>query len=117
MLNKANRLITRYQYNKVRRFGGKYSTAYFNLFYLDISKFAKNLNTQFGFITSTKLHKSATKRNRVKRIFREVIRLNFGKIKPGFWIVIYPKHESLDKTYAEINADFLKALQNLPFTQ
>lgn len=114
MLKKENRLTTRYQYNKVRRLGQKYSAQYFHLYYLDISQHEENISTQVGFIVTKRFHKSAVKRNRVKRIFREVVRQNFDKIKPGYWIVIYPKVKSLEKGYEEINTDFTKDIQNLP---
>lgn len=114
MLKKDNRLTTRYQYNTVRRLGKNYSSEFFHIYYLDISQHQENKNTKVGFIVTNKFSKSAVARNRVKRVFREVIRTNFDKIKFGYWIVIYPKVKSLEKGYEEINTDFNKAIQNLP---
>lgn len=87
------------------------------MYYLDVSKHIDSQNTQVGFIVTNRFHKSAAKRNRVKRVFREVIRQNFDKIDYGYWIIVYPKFESLEKGYEEINLDFDKALQNLPFAR
>lgn len=111
MLKKQNRLLTNYEFNKTRRLGKKFNSNLFYLYYLDTQN---PLNpTRVGVIVSNKFDKSAVRRNRVKRVFREVIRSDFDKIKSGFWIVIYPKQSSVGKTYEEINSEFNKALSYL----
>ena len=117
MLPKQNRLTTRHQFNKVKRFGSSYSARCFHIYYLPIPDYSENKETQVGFVVSTRFSKSAVKRNRVKRVFREVVRQNFGKIKPGLWITIYPKIKSMVATYEEINTDLIKTLQNIPISR
>ena len=111
MLKKENRLKTTYEFNKVRRLGEKCDATYFRINFLNVSQHQADKNTKIGIVVSNKFSKVAAQRNRVKRVFREVIRLNFDNIKEGYWIVIHPRVTSLDKVYEEINADFVKILQ------
>jgi ribonuclease P protein component len=119
VLPKHNRLTSRYEFNKTRNLAGKLNTKYtadlFHLFYVKPSNYEGA--SKVGFVISNKFHKNATERNRVKRLFREVVRLNFDKIKDGYWIVIHPKFKAIDANYEQINSDFIKALQNLPFSR
>ena len=117
MLKKENRLRTTYEFNKVRRLGDKQDAVFFRIYYLDISKHQEDKNTKIGIVVSNKLSKLAVVRNRTKRVFREVVRLNFEKIREGYWIVIHPKVTSLDKGYEEISTEFTKVLQNLPISR
>lgn len=59
---------------------------------------------KIGFVVSTKISKSAVKRNRVKRQMREVARLLLkdNLIKTGFMIAILAKGNILEKEYVEI---------------
>lgn len=111
MLKKENRLRTRYEFYKVRRFGKKFENPLFNLFVLDAKGYSGS--SRIGIVVSNKLEKRAVKRNRIKRVFREVIRLNFDKIQSGYWIVVYPKKEALEKNYEEINTEFNKVIQEV----
>ncbi|MBD3365858.1 ribonuclease P protein component [candidate division WWE3 bacterium] len=120
MLKKQNRLLTNFEFRITHRYGKKTSGKYFYLYYLDRSK--RNLSeakkpTRIGFLTSKKLAKNAVTRNRIKRVFREVVRLNLDKIKPGFWIALHPKKQSLTASYEEINTDFIKTLQKVSFAK
>jgi ribonuclease P protein component len=134
MLKKQNRLQTNYEFGRVRRFGGKYRCELFDLYYLkQFSKAqtnpinapnstnsanpANSSSSRFGIVISNKFSKSAVVRNRVKRVFREVLRLNLDKIGGGFWIVFYPRLLSINKGYEEINAEFNKVLPKLPFAR
>lgn len=64
------------------------------LFYL---KFLPNNLTysRFGFLVGVKLFKKAVKRNRIKRLMREVVRLNFAKIRDGYDIIIGAKSQKI----------------------
>ena len=111
MLKKQNRLLTNYEYGKVRRLGKKTNSESFYCYVLDTTGFEGDKRA--GVIISTATEKSAVKRNRVKRVFSEVLRLNFDRIKSGIWISLYPKKEALNKNYEEINVEFNKTLQNI----
>lgn len=115
MLKKQNRLNTNFEFSTVRRYGTKSSNRYFNLYFLD----AKNYDgpTRFGFVVPNTFSKSAPERNRVKRVFREVIRLSLNKIKDGYWVVIYPNQAAKETKYEEISTEFNKVLSEIPISR
>lgn len=115
MLKKENRLNTTYEFNKVKRFGEKYRGGFFSIAYLNVRDYGGP--TRFGIVVANKFNKLATKRNRVKRVFREVIRLNLDKIKDGYWVVIFPSKLSEDKGYEEVNTEFSKVLPTLSISK
>lgn len=71
----------------------------------DVDKFQKQL--KLAIAAGLKVHKSAVKRNRVRRQIREAIRLLIkdGRIKNGYYILVVAKKDSLDKDYAEISQE------------
>ncbi|KKR34829.1 MAG: Ribonuclease P protein component [Candidatus Magasanikbacteria bacterium GW2011_GWA2_40_10] len=75
----------------------------------DPESFQKQL--KLAIAAGLKVHKSAVKRNRVRRQIREVLRLLLkdGQIKTGYYILVVAKKDILDKDYAEIS-DELKVL-------
>lgn len=115
MLKEENRLKTTYEFNKTRRLGRRYRGPLFDVFYLDVRNY--DGPSRIGIVATIKFDKSAVKRNRVKRVFREVVRLNLSKIKGGFWIVIHPKKITIDKGYEEINTEFNKVLPKIFITR
>lgn len=64
---------------------------------------------KIGFIVSTKVSKSAVKRNRLKRQMREVVRLlvQAGQVRTGYMIAFMAKNSALGKDYAQIEASIL----------
>lgn len=71
----------------------------------DVDNFKKQL--KLAIAAGLKVHKSAVKRNRVRRQIREVLRLLLkdGKIKIGYYILVVAKKDTLDKDYAEISEE------------
>ena len=115
MLKKENRLSSNFEYNVTRKYGKYYKGKYFHVYFL----IPKNYEgpTKVGIVVSNKFSKKAVERNRVKRVFREVVRSNFGKINKGYlWVVIHPKLSCVDKSYEEISTDFNKVLQEASFS-
>jgi ribonuclease P protein component len=115
MLPKQHRLSTRYEYNKTRRFGKRIRTPVFDLYYMDVRNYSGP--TKIGIVVTNKFEKVAPKRNRIKRVFREVIRKNLDKIKSGYWIVVHPRQYAKGKNYEEISTEFNKILQKVSFSR
>lgn len=115
MLKKENRLSSNFEFNTTRKYGRYYSGRYFHIYFLIPTNY--NGPTKVGVVVSNKFSKKAVERNRVKRVYREVIRKNFEKIDKGsLWIVIHPKFNSLEKNYEEISTDFNKVIQKASFS-
>lgn len=76
-------------------------------------KFLKNdlSESRFAVVVGIKVHKSAVKRNRVKRQYREAIRLHLDSIKPGYDIVLLTSAQSLELTYAQKEERLLAVLR------
>lgn len=115
MLKKANRLSSKFEINITRKYGKTASGRNFHIFYLKPHNYTGD--SKFTVVISNKFDKSSAHRNKVKRQFREIIRLNLDKIKEGFWIVIHPKFSSINKEYEELSSDFNKTLQALPISK
>ncbi len=68
---------------------------------------------KIGFVVGKKVHKSAVKRNKLKRQMREVVRLLLkeNKLKTGFHVAIIAKPEIFGAEYAEIEKDTLSVIK------
>lgn len=106
MLPKENRLTKTRDFDNVFKKGRFFGTKFLSF------KYATNSfpDTRVGFVVSTKVSKSAVKRNRLKRRMREVIRLNLAKIESGYDISIISKPGAAEMEYGEIERDLLFAL-------
>ncbi len=113
MLPKPNRLSSTYEFNKTRRLGKKVSSPLFDIFYLDIYNY--DGPSRMGVVVTNRYSKIAPVRNRVKRVFREVLRHAVKKIKPGYWIVVHPKKSAETKGYEEVSIEINKVLPKTPF--
>ena len=121
MLPKENRIHTRFEFGKVKKYGDSYRYRYFYLYALPFDRLEKisrgrwdfGPQTQVGFLMSNKLHKNAVVRNRVKRLFRESVRRNFDKIKDGWWLVFHPRFICVGAKYEEINTEITQVLQKI----
>ncbi len=57
--------------------------------------------SRFAVVVGTKVDKSAVKRNRVKRQYREIIRLHLDSILTGFDIVLLTSKPAAELDYSE----------------
>ncbi len=77
----------------------------------------KDYPTKVGFVVSKKIHKRATKRNRIKRLIRENIRLliknNNEAINKHQSLILMPKYDISDKSFTEIQNSILILLNKL----
>ena len=107
MLPKEYRLPLRTELHRVQKAGKVYHFPYFGFLVaksdLPVSRFA--------FIVSEKIHKRATKRNRVKRLLRESVKSLLSKTEPGFDVVFLAKKRISDQDYSLISAAVKKAFE------
>lgn len=87
-LNKTREII------EVIRKGSVIKEEDFNFFYL----FKGSGSSKFGCIVPRKVG-NAPRRNRIKRILREVFRLNRWRLKEGFWMIVLVKQSKGDDTF------------------
>lgn len=70
--------------------------------------------TKIGFVVSKKIHKRAVKRNRIRRLMRESVRL-YIKSKPDFdtkfiSLIFVSSAKLLDKNFAEVDKSIKKLM-------
>ena len=94
-------------YKLGNKYFGSYSLIFFNKNKLEYSR--------FGFVASKKVGKAFC-RNRIKRLFREYIRLHINKLNNNYDIIIVAKKkfgENIEKLkYQDIAKDLNKMLKN-----
>lgn len=111
MLQQKNRLTSKFEFNITRKYGQYYKGACFHGYYLVPRNYQGP--PKIGIIISTKVHKNATKRNRLKRVFREILRHQIEHLNNNLWLIFYPKVVTLNKNYEEINLDIIKFIQKI----
>jgi ribonuclease P protein component len=84
MLPKKHRLAKTRDVQKVFARGRGFFNPYLNVKYVKTEK----LSPRFTVVVSTKVSKRAVVRNRLKRLLREYIRLNFQGFLPGDYAVV-----------------------------
>jgi ribonuclease P protein component len=114
MLKKQHRLTSDFEFKVTRKYGKKYSYEMFNCIVCQPLNYTGP--TKIGIIVPISYHKNATKRNRVRRLFREAIQTNLTLIPENFWLVFYPKTSCLyNDNYEAISTQINKALSEIPF--
>lgn len=109
MLPRADRLISNYDFARVKKLGKVLTTPLFVVSYLERpAAEASSRLPRFGFVTTTHLDKRATRRNRAKRLVREAARLflreNFARLTSSAFDVVFVLRKNIFKaSYEEIN--------------
>lgn len=101
------RVKKRKEFLAIQSQGKKFKTANF----LFICK--ESEKSRIGITVTTKIHKRAVRRNRVKRCIREVYRKMFGFLEGTFDLVVISHQGSIDLTYLEIKKEFNYALRKM----
>ena len=68
--------------------------------------------SRLGFTVSTKLG-HAVVRNRVRRRLREIYRLNEGRFKPGWDLVVVVRSRAVDAPYKKLEGAYLSLAEKL----
>ncbi|MEK7131608.1 MAG: ribonuclease P protein component [Patescibacteria group bacterium] len=118
MLQQENRLRKLRDFNLVMKHGQWINGRFLDIRVLELAKnqsffpkkedpdsFKKQL--KLAIAAGLKVHKSAVKRNRVRRQIREALRLLIkdGLLKSGYYILVVARKDVLDKDYAEISQE------------
>jgi ribonuclease P protein component len=61
---------------------------------------------RFGLITSRRIG-NAVKRNRVRRRFRELVRLACPQLKPGHWVVLIARKAAVEAEFKTLEREWL----------
>ena len=61
--------------------------------------------TRLGLSVGKTIWKSAVKRNRIRRIFREAFRLGYAELPPGVDVILIPARPKLVPVLADIRAE------------
>lgn len=67
-------------------------------------------HSRFAVVVGTKVSKSAVKRNRVRRQYREIIQKHLAEVKTGFDVILLTSAKSLPLTFQEKEAGLLRVL-------
>lgn len=98
-LLRHERLRRRPEFLKVQQNGVRTRGRYLTLFILP-----NNLDVSRLGIVATRRHGGAIRRNRVKRLVREIFRCN--KCRPGLDIVVLPRPGCLDVSLLTLESDY-----------
>jgi ribonuclease P protein component len=89
----------------VKRQGRRFSTGVFNL----MAYKADDIPSRVGIVVGRRFG-NAVRRNRVKRVFRELVRELYEELIPGHSIVIFPKREALVESFEGLKRQWLAVL-------
>ena len=113
MLNKRNRISNRNVIEKLSSKGKLYKNQFF------VYKYERKSEepSQFAVSISKKIHKKATKRNRLRRQIHEALRANLPLLKKDFIVLVIVRSATADQkaTFQELNQSintFFNTLQS-----
>ena len=67
--------------------------------------------SRFGFALGTKVSKGAVDRNKIKRQYREIVRLHLEELKEGVDVLIIVSQKAMPMTFAEKEERLLKVFK------
>jgi ribonuclease P protein component len=102
---KDRRLLRRTEFQEVFDAANRMRSRYFTL----LTKPTPHRQTRLGIVASRKLG-DAVRRNRAKRLIREIFRRN-KTVLAGVDIVVIPRTELFQAPYASLEEDFRSALE------
>ena len=117
MLKKEYRLKNRKAFDATYKNKKVLSNSLLTL-YLGKEKTEVDYPTKVGFVVSKKYHKRAVKRNRIRRLMREVCRLaikdnNFDKLNKYRSFILIPKIDTIGLNYQDIKTAFYNLMERV----
>lgn len=103
MLQKQYRMHKSSEYKRVFANGKSYTSKHVVIYLF-------RGQTRYGFIASKKIGGSV-KRNRAKRLMREIVRLNLDKIKKDFQIIFIARTAIVNASFAEVKKSIFYVLR------
>jgi len=103
-LKKDLRLKKRAQFLNVYSKGKRFNAQYLVIYFLSGKE-----DKLFGFTVSRKIGK-AVKRNRIKRLLREIVRVNVDSFPDGVWYVFNTKKIAKNAEFKDFESDIKKFL-------
>ncbi|MFW6143805.1 MAG: ribonuclease P protein component, partial [Patescibacteria group bacterium] len=73
----------------------------------------KKDKSRFGFVTSTKFDKRATKRNRARRLLREAVRQQLSDIASGYDMMFIARAPLKEAGFEEVSSSLDKVLSKV----
>lgn len=107
MLAAPYRLSGQEEFDRVEKEGKIFQSKSFGLAYYNRGD---SEYSRFGIVVSNKISKESTKRNRIKRAFRETVRQSMGYIKRGLDVVFLAKKVCLRESTDELMREARSAL-------
>lgn len=102
------RIKKSFEYKRVYENGERTKDKYLTVYVLKAEE--GRAYSKVGFSVSKKFFKKAVLRNRVKRLLKEVFRINKDKIKKGYDIVIIPHSPVVELKFSDIASHLLNTL-------
>jgi ribonuclease P protein component len=113
MLPSAHRLTRRRDFARVSAAGKSVYTPSLRLRWVVTGRPA----SRFAVVVSSRVSKHATKRNRLKRQLRTVLRQQLKQVKPGFDTVLSAAPQALGQPYAALRDEIQTLVRKSPLRQ
>ncbi len=108
-MDKKYRLRKNIEFNKVYKNGRSYWNKYL-VIYVYKNPANKGNITKVGYTITKKIGNAVT-RNSIRRRMKEIVRLNFSNIKPGYDIIFIPKKNIVNLSYKELENSMIHILK------
>ena len=107
MLAKTYRLAKRSDFDHLFKCGRKINSSIFTIRYIENGL----NNSRFAIVVSNKISKKATERNKIKRRFREVVRIVLPNFRQNYDLLVSALQPAKDLNYQELKEKTIKTLQ------